>query len=113
MDKMMNGIDILAMGYGFISKMVMRDKQLTVEAKAIYSYIASFAGNGNTAYPSVDLICDELQIGKDRFQKHKKYLLEKGYLVIQRGAATNGKFGNNLYVIRQAAANEAEASENE
>ena len=113
MEKMMNGMDILAMGYGIIPKMVMRDKQLTVEAKAIYSYIASFAGTGNTAYPSVDLICDELQIGKDRFQKHKKYLLEKGYLVIQRGAATNGKFGNNLYVIRQAAANESEASENE
>ncbi len=51
MDKMMNGMDILAMGYGIIPKMVMKDKQLTVEAKAIYSYIASFAGTWKYGIP--------------------------------------------------------------
>lgn len=51
-----NEIDIFSMGYGHIAKLVMKDKDLTVEAKAIYSYIASYAGASDTAYPSVDLI---------------------------------------------------------
>lgn len=63
-----NEIDIFSMGYGHIAKLVMKDKDLTVEAKAIYSYIASYAGASDTAYPSADLICYDLSIGKERFQ---------------------------------------------
>ena len=43
-------------GYGIVAKFVMRDKNLSVEAKAIYAYICSFAGSGTTAFPSAELM---------------------------------------------------------
>lgn len=92
--------DVLVSGYGIIPKLVMKDKDLTIEAKAIYAYIASYAGAGKTAYPSVDLICSDLNIGKGRFQKHRKCLIEKGYLIIEK-VTNKGRFTNNLYVISQ------------
>ena len=54
-----NEIDIFSMGYGHIAKLVMKDKDLTVEAKAIYSYIASYAGASDTAYPSE--YCEQIE----------------------------------------------------
>lgn len=95
-----DGQHILTMGYGVIPKLVMKDLDLTIEAKAIYAYIASYAGAGSTAYPSVELICHDLRIGKDRFQKHKRMLLEKGYLVIEQ-TVVRGQYANNLYVLSQ------------
>ena len=106
-----NEIDIFSMGYGHIAKLVMKDKDLTVEAKAIYSYIASYAGASDTAYPSVDLICYDLSIGKERFQKHKKCLIEKGYIVIRKHSTPEGKFTNNLYVLSQTVAKAAKTTE--
>lgn len=97
---MTNNQDILSLGYGVIPKMVMKDPDLTIEAKAIYSYIASYAGAGHTAFPSVDLICHDLNIGKDRFRKHRRQLIEKGYLVVEQHS-NGGKYSNNLYTIPQ------------
>lgn len=112
MTKAVMGQDVLAMGYGIIPKMVMKDQDLTIEAKAIYAYIASYAGRGNVAFPSVDLICYDLKIGKERFQKHKKMLLEKGYLVIDQVMA-GGKFGRNRYTMNQIVGEVEEASDKE
>lgn len=103
-------IDVLVSGYGIIPKLVMKDKDLTIEAKAIYAYIASYAGAGKKAYPSVDLICSDLNIGKDRFQKHRKCLIEKGYLIIEK-VTNKGRFTNNLYVISQTISTEQEPNE--
>ena len=64
MTDVMNEIDINCMGYGTIAKFVMKDTELTAEAKAIYCYIASYAGSGDTAYPSVELMCHDLNFGK-------------------------------------------------
>ena len=44
------GID--SKGYGKIPKLVMQDHNLTIEAKAIYAYFASYAGAGTNAFPS-------------------------------------------------------------
>ena len=96
-----NEIDIFCMGYGTIAKFVMKDTELTAEAKAIYCYIASYAGSGDTAYPSVELMCHDLNFGKERFHKHRKCLIEKGYIVIEKHATPEGKFTNNLYVINK------------
>ncbi|MDE1549923.1 DnaD domain protein [Jeotgalibaca caeni] len=109
---MTNNQDILALGYGIIPKKVMKDPDLTIEAKAIYSYIASYAGAGNTAFPSVDLICHDLNIGKDRFRKHRKLLLEKGYLVVEQHSNA-GKYSNNLYTIPQTISTESKTEATE
>ncbi|WP_158620970.1 helix-turn-helix domain-containing protein [Candidatus Kurthia intestinigallinarum] len=92
---------ILAEGYGIIPKLVMRDESLSIEAKAIYAYLAAFAGNQFEAYPSVELICHELNISKKRFLMHRKMLVERGYMEIKRQRAANG-FSNNVYVLTQS-----------
>ena len=104
-------VDVLSMGYGTVGKLVMRDRDLTPEAKAIYAYISTYAGAGDTAYPSVDLICYDMNMGKDRFQKHKKCLIDKGYIVIQKYATAEGKFTNNLYVKQNTVMKEAKATD--
>lgn len=89
---------IFAEGYGFVPKMMMRDKRLSVEAKAIYSYLSSFAGAGMTSFPSVELIIEELGVSEKRFYKHRKTLIELGYISVKQEKSGN-KFTKNIYII--------------
>ncbi|WP_176974277.1 hypothetical protein [Trichococcus collinsii] len=40
-------------------------------------------------------------MGRDRFQKHKKQLVERGYLTIRKDASVNGRYSTNVYVIQE------------
>lgn len=91
---------IMSQGYGIIPKLIMRDKALSIEAKAIYAYISSYAGNGDTAFPGVELICSDLDISENRFHKHKKPLIEKGYIEITKERSPKGTFDRNVYTIK-------------
>jgi len=44
-------INIDSKGYGKIYKAVMRNRQLPLLAKTIYSYFCAYAGNGCQAFP--------------------------------------------------------------
>ncbi|ALV21033.1 DnaD domain protein [Carnobacterium antarcticum] len=92
---------VMSKGYGIIPKLVMMDKDLSIEAKAIYSYIASYAGNGVSAFPSIKKICYDLQINEKRFSRHKKVLLEKGYIEVTQERKGGGMFASNVYTIKQ------------
>lgn len=83
-------------GYGLIPKSIMRDNGLSISAKAIYSYLASFAGNTGQAFPSVSLIIGELGISKDTFYKYMDELKEKGAIKISK-ERSSGKFQRNIY----------------
>lgn len=89
--------DIMSQGFGIIPKKVMRDRTLSVEAKAIYAYLASFAGSEHIAFPSVSLMCDELSMSRDRFYKYRKQLVESGYVEILNCKNDEGKFSKNVY----------------
>lgn len=89
---------IMAQGYGINPKIVMRDKRLTPEAKCIYSYLASFAGGGNQAFPSRDIMLDELQMSKDRYYRHLKFLVDADYVRISR-TKQKGAFDKNTYTL--------------
>lgn len=91
-------VGVMQNGYGIIPKLVMKDKDLSIEAKAIYAYFCSYAGAGNTAFPSVDLICSDLNISDRRFRRHRELLVEKGYLQIKRYRTDNG-FSKNIYTL--------------
>lgn len=85
-------------GFGIIPKYVMLDTSLTIEAKSIYAYLCSLAGNGSTAFPSRDTILSCLQINKDTYYKHFSLLTAQGY--ISKEQQRNGRdFGSNLYTI--------------
>lgn len=110
----LNGI--FKQGYGISPKAVMRDKNLSIEAKAIYAYISSYCGSGVTAFPSVDLMCHDLGISRNRFNKHRKLLEDYGYITV-RQEVEYGKFKGNMYTINlvptlQNATSENATSEN-
>lgn len=90
--------DLLSQGYGIIPKKVMRDLALSAESKAIYAYLSSFCGNGNTAFPSISLMCHDLGMGEDRFLKHRKPLVDRGYIQIRKKKSSKG-FMNNIYTL--------------
>ena len=90
--------ELFSKGYGFIPKIVMIDTDLTVEAKAIYGYLASYSGAGMSSYPSTKLILNHLNMSRDRYFKHRKQLIEKGYITIKK-ERKNGDFCNNIYIL--------------
>lgn len=86
-------------GYGIVYQKIMRNKNLTVEAKAIYAYLCSFAGNGTECYPGVDLMAIELCMSKDRLYKHLNILVNEG--IIEKSQSRNGnRWGKTVYKIR-------------
>ncbi|MGG5372836.1 conserved phage C-terminal domain-containing protein [Enterococcus sp. AZ196] len=89
---------LLSMGYGMIPKLVMKDPNLSAEAKAIYAYLCSYCGAGDTAFPSTELMCHDLAISEKRLQRHMKQLKESNYVHIERKRTVNG-FSNNIYTL--------------
>ncbi|WP_066679362.1 helix-turn-helix domain-containing protein [Clostridium septicum] len=85
-------------GYGIVSKLVMRDKNLSPESKAIYAYICSFAGSGTTAFPSAELMMSELKMSKNRFYKFRKELELNGYITVCKQRNGNRR-ERNIYMI--------------
>lgn len=89
---------VKARGYGIIPKLVMQDKRLSIEAKAIYSYFCSYAGAGDTAFPSIRKICYDLGISEERYRKHFKTLLFCGYITVEQ-KKEKGRFSRNIYTL--------------
>ncbi len=85
-------------GYGLVYQDVMRSKELTPEAKAIYAYLSSMAGNKDECYPSRDLMAKELAMSKNRLDKHLSMLVAFGVVEKTRENAGNLK-GRNIYKI--------------
>ena len=85
-------------GFGVIPKAVMIDKDLTIEAKAIYAYFASYAGNGNTAFPTRNTILSHLKISKERYYKNLHLLDKLGFILINQNR-DNGIYARNIYTL--------------
>lgn len=85
-------------GYGLVFKRVMKDRNISIEAKALYSYLSAYAGADESSFPSVDLIKHELGIGKHRFLRAKNELIDNGYLMVDR-KQTKNIYGSNLYTL--------------
>ncbi|MBS6395850.1 MAG: helix-turn-helix domain-containing protein [Clostridiales bacterium] len=77
---------------------VMRNNQLSPEAKAIYAYLSSIAGSGDSCYPSVETMQKELCMSKNRLMKHMGQLIAFG--VVEKARERNGNiYGRNIYKI--------------
>jgi len=85
-------------GFGIIPKRVMKDTDLSIQAKGLYSYLCSYAGNKDTAFPSVKLITYELNISKDTFYKYLNELKDTGYIEVLK-ERDEGKFSKNIYKL--------------
>lgn len=85
-------------GYGVVYQDVMRNKSLSPEAKAIYAYLSSIAGSGDSCYPSVEIMQKELCMSKNRLMKHMGQLIAFG--VVEKVRERNGNiYGRNIYKI--------------
>lgn len=85
-------------GYGLVRQTVMRDSTLSIPAKALFAYLASFAGASSKAWPSVSLIMKELNMSKDTFYKYIKELRDRGYIEVEK-KRKNGKWLSNIYTL--------------
>lgn len=94
--------NVLSEGYGIIAKKVMKDKDLSIEAKAIYAFLCSYTGKGDTAFPGVSLITGTLGISRQRYNKHREALEAKGYISVIRERKKNGTLGRNTYKINSS-----------
>ena len=90
---------IMSQGFGVAPRIIMRDKRLSVEAKAIYCYLQSFAGSSEKAFPSRQTMLDELGMSKNRYYKYLRQLTDYGYIKIERIIDENGWKKGNIYVI--------------
>lgn len=88
-----------ANGYGIMPKIVMQDKRLTIESKAIYAYIVSYAGAGNSAFPSLRKILTDLQISENRFYKHRKLLIDCNYITVTAVRNEKKVIVKNIYKL--------------
>ena len=88
-----------AQGYGTLPKLVMKDRRLTPQAKAIYAYFCSYAGCGSTAFPKVSQIMYDLNISNKTYYKHFDLLTEFGYITVVKIKKEGNKFDNNIYKL--------------
>lgn len=83
-------------GYGAIPRSVISDTRLSVPAKVLYAYIASFTGGGTAAFPATGLIEYHLGISQNTYQRHMQQLIKYNYLsVTQRHV--DGRLASNSY----------------
>lgn len=98
MSEVLRAQGILSQGYGIVPKLVMKDKELTAEAKAVYAYLCSYAGSGESAFPSMELMSEDLGMSLKRLRKHRDLLTDRGYIVITKETGA-GFFKRNVYTL--------------
>lgn len=86
-------------GYGLVPRSIMRNPELSFQAKAIYSYLASFAGNTGKAFPSTDLMSRELNMARNTLFKYLKELKVKEVITVERERTEEGTFDKNIYYL--------------
>lgn len=87
-------------GFGILPKYVMLDPDLSIEAKTIYAYFCSFAGNGSATFPGRDKILSDLPMSKDAYYKHFRQLTDQGYITVeQQGGNSGAVYGKNIYTL--------------
>lgn len=97
-DDIIKGIQVNSAGFGTISKLAMQDKRLHIAAKAIYAYFNSYAGGGDTCFPSRKKICFDLGISNDTLSKYLRQLTECGYITVEQ-IKEGGRFSHNIYTL--------------
>ena len=104
--------DVMSLGYGLCPQMVFRDSRLEPGAKAIYGYLASFAGAGLTAFPSQQLMLEELNMSRPTYTKHLKQLQAYGYVKVERRKNKRNEFMSNVYeLVREPAIDDERMSD--
>lgn len=71
-------------GYGIVQTEIMKLKDISIQAKAIYCLLASYTGSKEYCFPSIKTISDDLQISEKLVYKYMKELKNKGLIVVSK-----------------------------
>ena len=69
-------------GYGVVYNRVMRDKNISIEDKAVYAYIMSFTGGGASDMCKTKIATHELGVSEYQFISSISRLSKYGYILI-------------------------------
>jgi hypothetical protein len=87
-------------GFGTIPKAVMKSREISLGAKALYAYIRSYCGGGESAWPGRDLIMADLGINsKTTYYKYLNELKEEDLIRVEQKVDEGGKFSKNVFTV--------------
>lgn len=86
-------------GFGILPKSIMMDTRISLQAKGVFAYLVTYAGNGDTAFPKRETIMYHLNISKDSLTKYLKELKDNGYLEVSQAKSEKGRFAHNIYKL--------------
>lgn len=66
--------------FGIVSKEVLHDPELSLQAKGLYSLLCTYANQNRTCYPSISTLADLSNKSRSTIDKLIKELKKKNYL---------------------------------
>lgn len=85
--------------YGKVDWEIVRDPTLSVEAKAIYTVLATYCDKNRECYPSIDQLLRDTNISKTRFYKHMSILEQRGIVKKYYAKSDTNNFGKLIYKL--------------
>lgn len=83
--------NVFSDGYGIIAQKVMRHHTISRDARLLYSYLCSFAGAGDTAFPATKTILFELGFSPKTFYKYRDELAAFGLVQVETRNTRHGR----------------------
>lgn len=82
--------------WGRVYQHIMRDPALSLEAKGLYAYFASFADDRGRCFPPVDTIRQEIPLSNATYYKYVRELHDAGILNVEK-VRTGNRYESNIY----------------
>lgn len=72
-------------------------KDLTIESKALFTYLFMYYDPTDKLIhsPSLNKLCEDLNISRSRYYVHRKHLVERGILIV----TNRGEFNTTIYKV--------------
>lgn len=90
---------------------IVNDPSLSLEARAIYSILASYASKDRSCHPSVKTLLKITGVSKNRFYKHMGQLVERGIVEKRTMTGEDNRHPNlktsNVYYLNDTVRNSA------
>ncbi len=93
--------NVLEKGYGKVSKLIIRDKEISIGAKGIYSLFCAYSNDEGVCFPQRATIMSYLQIGsRNTYYKYLNELISKKLIKVKKNKI-DGRYASNSYTINR------------
>lgn len=76
--------------FGIVSKDIVTDPELSMQAKAVYAILCTYCNKERTCFPSINTIADLCDVNPRTISRKVKELKQKGYIK---------RIGRKFYVV--------------